>query len=351
VAQTSKIGWTGGTWNVVTGCTKISPGCANCYIDRTPPFRREGRVFARVGDVVTTGVRLHPERLERRHALHPARIADPIFVCSLADLFHEDVPDEFVHRVLDVIEETTERTFQVLTKRPERMRSLILERVRERLPAVGPVRTDDHAIPNLWLGVSIENARYARRADVLRATPAATRFLSCEPLLGSLLGGGGDKTAPETPAGMGRAARGDGAQSGGRQRADAPPLDLSGIDWLIAGGESGGRHVRPMHPDWARELRDACADLGIPFWFKQWGSWTPSEPGQGGEWSFGDGRPRCWITPRGNRLENGAAFSPPDAAWMRYAGPGPDSGGKLLDGAEHRDRPPLPSRPRQEALL
>lgn len=282
----SAIEWTDEVWNPVTGCTRVSPGCAHCYIERTPPFRMQGRRFARVGNEETTGVRLHPERLEV-----PLRTRKPTtwFVNSLSDLFHEDVPYEYVRDVFNVMRRcdgglvaaTGRRepahTFQVLTKRPERA----LELWRDR--KLGFVDWP----PHVWLGVSIENARYTWRADVLREIPAAVRFISAEPLLGSLyskeshghparssLGSavpdrGGDAGTcdagrPEhlevREAAAVRAGGSDGdlrAAGRTRDRLGAAPLDLTGIDWLIVGGESGPG-ARPMHPDWARELRDEC---------------------------------------------------------------------------------------------
>lgn len=236
MADHSKIEWTGGTWNVVTGCTKVSPGCAHCYIERTPPFRIAGRRFER-GAI---GIRLHPERLDPKHSLHPSRLDDPIFVCSLADLFHEDVPAKFIEDVFAVMADTSHRTFQVLTKRPERALELLTTFESTRSP-----------LPNVWMGVSIENARHTWRADVLREIPAAVRFISAEPLLGSLFDSGG-----------GRA-----------------PVDLTGIDWLIAGGESGPGY-RPVQLSWLRELRDAAQAAGVAFFFKQWGGRTAKSGGR-----------------------------------------------------------------------
>ena len=236
MADHSAIEWTGGTWNVVTGCTKVSPGCARCYIERTPPFRIEGRRFVNG----TTGVRLHPERLDPRHALHPSRLENPVFVCSLADLFHDEVPAAFVEQVFEVMARTPQRTFQVLTKRPERA----LDLIPSLLPSSGP-------LPNVWIGVSIENARHTYRADVLREIPAVVRFISAEPLLGSLYETGG-----------GRA-----------------PLELCSIDWLIAGGESGPGY-RPVSLAWLRELRDASDAAGVAFFFKQWGGRTAKSGGR-----------------------------------------------------------------------
>jgi len=263
----SAIEWTDATWNPVTGCSRVSPGCANCYIERTPPFRIEGRRFVRVGVEDTTGVRLHPERLEQ-----PLRWRKPrrVFVCSLADLFHEDVPDEYIARVFAAMALAPRHTFQVLTKRPERARAYLDERRKDaihdtidnggldfKLPAevlrlLSSARNSwspyfRWPLPNVWLGVSIENARHTWRADVLREIPAAVRFISAEPLLGSLFDHAHSPLCPRSVSVAGEC----------RRISCKAPLDLTGIDWLIVGGESGPG-ARPMHPEWARELRDAC---------------------------------------------------------------------------------------------
>lgn len=233
----SAIEWTEATWNPVTGCTKVSPGCANCYIVRTPPFRIARRQFVRG----STGIQLHPERLEQ-----PLRWQRPrmIFVNSLSDLFHEEIPASFIWQALATMAEAQQHTFQILTKRPEQAR-LIMD---------GYYRTfGGDLLSNVWLGVSIENARFTWRADVLREIPAAVRFISAEPLLGSLYEG-----TPGSPK---------------------APLELGGMDWLIAGGESGP-HARSMDPAWARELRDACAATTTAFFFKQWGGRTPKSGGR-----------------------------------------------------------------------
>jgi protein gp37 len=298
MASKSAIEWTGSTWSPVTGCTKVSPGCAHCYIERTPPFRKERRFFARVGNEETTGVRLHPERLDPRHALYPTRLADPIFVCSLADLFHDAVPLDFIAEVYEVMRSCSERTFQVLTKRPERARQVFAT-----FAARAELRGERfEPLPNVWVGVSIENARYTWRADVLRQIPAAVRFLSCEPLLGSLfrddVAQSAERRAHDRAAAVGDPVEArvapeqqcNGAatagEANGRPSADEDsvgearrsgfesrrrPLDLTGIDWVIAGGESGPA-ARPLDVGWIRELVDACRAAGVPPFVKQLGS-------------------------------------------------------------------------------
>jgi protein gp37 len=233
----SKIEWTDRTWNPVTGCTKVSPGCDNCYAERfAERFRGvPGHPFEHGFDI-----RLHPERLEQPFFW---RTPSRVFVNSMSDLFHRDVPNEFIVKVFDTMYFDGDDVFQVLTKRPERTRRFV--------PALygawrnEGIRNEDRLpIPNVWLGVSVESNEYAWRADMLRESPAAVRFLSLEPLLGPV-----DK------------------------------VSFEGIHWVIVGGESGPR-ARPMQPEWARDVRDRCAAAGIPFFFKQWGGVRKKETGR-----------------------------------------------------------------------
>ncbi len=214
MAAHSKIEWTEATWNPVTGCTKVSPGCAHCYAETFAERFRDvpGHPYQQGFDL-----RLWPERLKLPLTWRTPR---RIFVNSMSDLFHPEVPDEFIADVFDVMQAAAIHTFQILTKRPERMAKMA------------------NALPwpsNVWAGTSVELNRFAHRVDDLRLVPAAIRFVSCEPLLGELR------------------------------------LDLNGIDWIIAGGESGPR-ARPMRPSWPRALRDQCATAGVAFFFKQWGA-------------------------------------------------------------------------------
>jgi protein gp37 len=227
----SPIEWTQATWNPVTGCSKVSPGCAHCYAET---FAERFRGVA--GHPYEQGfdLKLWPERLTAPLVLRRPRL---IFVNSMSDLFHEGVPDEFVRRVFFTMQSAHWHVFQVLTKRAERLAAMAGS-----LPWPG----------NLWMGVSIENRRFVSRADLLRQVPAGVRFVSAEPLLGSLA-----------------------------------TLQLSGIDWLIAGGESGPRH-RPVRVEWIRELRDMCQAADVAFFFKQWGGRHPKAGGReldGREWS------------------------------------------------------------------
>ncbi len=219
----SSIEWTESTWNPVTGCTKVSPGCKHCYAERMAVrLRAMGQPNYANGFELT----LHEHVLEM-----PLRWKKPqvIFVNSMSDLFHQRVPVAFIERVFSVMAEAEWHTFQVLTKRSSRLAD-----VSYRLPWR----------ENIWMGVSVESAAYDARVDDLRRTGAAVKFLSLEPLLGPL-----------------------------------PALDLSGIDWVIVGGESGPR-ARRMDPAWVREIRDQCVAARAPFFFKQWGGVQKSKNGR-----------------------------------------------------------------------
>jgi protein gp37 len=248
MSDRSGIEWTSATWNPTTGCDKVSAGCDNCYA-----LALAGRLkamgapkYQEDGDPRTSGpgfgVTVHPKTLEI-----PLRWRTPrmVFVNSMSDLFHARVEPAFVARVWAVMAQTPQHTYQVLTKRPER-----LDRVLAAVQA--GLELPQWPLPNVWLGTSVESDERVRRADHLRAAPARTRFLSLEPLLGPL-----------------------------------PGLDLSGIDWMIVGGESGPRR-RPVNPDWVRDLRDRAVEHGVPFFFKQWGGQTPKAAGReldGTTWS------------------------------------------------------------------
>jgi protein gp37 len=214
MGQKSSIEWTESTWNPVTGCTKISPGCKNCYAERMAiRLKAMGQPnYARAFELA-----IHEEAIEL-----PLRWKRPqtIFVNSMSDLFHVNVPTEFILRVFDVMRRAHWHRFQVLTKRASRVRRLD--------------RRLDWA-PNIWMGVSVETDIYTFRIDELRDTGAAIKFLSLEPLLGPL-----------------------------------DDLNLTGIDWVIAGGESGPR-AREVKPDWVQSIRDQCIQSNVPFFFKQWG--------------------------------------------------------------------------------
>jgi protein gp37 len=231
--MSTAIEWTDETWNPTTGCTKVSPGCAHCYIERTPAFRISGRRFVR--GVIP--VALHESRLDA-----PLRWRQPrrIFVNSMSDLFHADIPEAFIARVFDTMRRAHWHQFQVLTKRPARLRELAAQ-----LPWP----------PNVWQGVSVENAAHVHRVADLQQVPAAVRFLSIEPLLGPI-----------------------------------PDLPLTGIAWVIVGGESGPR-CRPLAPEWVRDIRTQCQRAGVAFFFKQWGGRTAKSGGRELDGQTWDGMP------------------------------------------------------------
>jgi protein gp37 len=254
---TSAIEWTERTLNAWDGCTKVSPGCAHCYIERQPSLRIAGRRFE--GGRIP--LRFHLQRLEQ-----PIRRRKPTvyFFNSMSDTFHEDVPADVIAQAFGMMAAAPQHVFQVLTKRHERLLALLSSKVfaaaalrhaGELLRRVGrELDTEpEWPLPNVWVGVTVENRRFVHRAHYLRATPAAVRFISAEPLLGPLVR---DKTTREQhPLGLGRwhTAWSDGY--------DGPQLNLDGIDWLIAGGESGPGH-RPVRAEWVIDLRDACLARG-----------------------------------------------------------------------------------------
>jgi protein gp37 len=270
--STTAIEWTEATWNPVTGCDRVSPGCAHCYaLSLAARLKRMGNLRYQVdGDPGTSGpgfgVTLHEDKLDE-----PRRRRTPTmyFVNSMSDLFHEEVPDEFIARVFDAMRLAPQHTFQVLTKRPERMAELV--------PLLYDYLTydilehDEEFLPNVWLGVSIENRRYVHRADLLRQTPAAVRFISAEPLLGPLV-----YDDDGHPLG-GRA--GVMWRERWRDCSYLPQLDLDGIDWLIVGGESGPKH-RAMREEWVVDLLELARERGTAFFFKQWGGRTPKAGGR-----------------------------------------------------------------------
>jgi protein gp37 len=267
VADRTTIEWSDATWNPVTGCTKVSAGCDHCYAETfAERFRgTPGHYFERGFDVV-----LRPDKLELPlRWKHPRRI----FVNSMSDLFHDDIPDSYIAQVFEVMARAPHHTFQVLTKRHARMRSLLSRpSFRDNLAHWGA----GWPLPNVWLGVSTENQQWADiRIPALLDTPAAVRWISAEPLLGPI---DISRWQQERPVGRDLALR---PLTPSEMRACRIP----GLDWLVVGGESG-RGARPMHPDWPRRLRYQCEAAGIPFLFKQWGEWTPMAPLRDGKFDF-----------------------------------------------------------------
>ena len=223
MAQKSKIEWTESTWNPVTGCTKISTGCKNCYAERMAK-----RLHAMRSHNYRNGfqVTMHPHVLD--YPLH-WRQPRTIFVNSMSDLFHKKVTNDFINQIFSVMKQASQHHFQVLTKRSERL------------------LTSSRNLPwpdNIWMGVTVETADYIYRIDHLRQTGAAVKFLSIEPLLGPI-----------------------------------PGLNLKGIDWVIVGGESGPG-ARPIQKEWVTDIRDQCIAAQVPFFFKQWGGTNKKKNGK-----------------------------------------------------------------------
>jgi protein gp37 len=235
MAENSAIEWTDTTWNPVTGCTKISPGCDNCYAAR---FSERFR-----------GVPGHPFETGFDLTLRPARLQQPlewkrprmIFVNSMSDLFHKQIPKSYISQVFDTMEKADWHIYQVLTKRSSLLQRFVNDRYKNR-----------KAPAHIWLGTSVENEQAASRITHLQNSNAGVRFLSIEPLI--------------SPVGK---------------------LDLRGIHWVIVGGESGP-HARPMEPEWVIDIRNQCVRSKVAFFFKQWGGWSPKTGGrllEGKEWS------------------------------------------------------------------
>lgn len=308
MAEQTGISWTDATFNPWWGCERVSPACARCYA---------ASLAARYGHGDTWGDAEHPFRffgdahweqpLKWARSL-PAKLGrrPRVFCASMADVFEERPElDEHRQRLFDLIFRTPELDWQILTKRPEFARDWLRSYYEEPVNGVFRLEGDENwswrdgigwgILPNVWIGVSVENTRWTWRVDVLRQIPAPVRFISAEPLLESLTKMGWIED---------------------RGRGFRAPLDLDGIDWLIVGGESGSREARPMHPDWARKLRDAATDRGIAFHFKQWGSYAPRGFVSGKADS--DSRHQVEV----------------DGWWTFYYGLSPKAGGKILDGRE-----------------
>jgi len=236
----SSIEWTESTWNPLTGCTKISPGCKNCYAERM------ARRLQAMG--------LEKYRNSFQLTLHPESLSEPlqwkkpqmIFVNSMSDLFHKDVPADYIQQVFSVMRQAHWHAFQVLTKRAERLLELDLQ-----------IEWPE----NVWMGVSVENQDYTYRIDLLRKSHAHVKFLSLEPLLGPL-----------------------------------SQLNLDGIDWVIVGGESGPKS-RPVRREWVTEIRDQCQRAGVPFFFKQWGGTRKKKNGRSLDGRTWDEWPRGVMVP------------------------------------------------------
>ena len=389
MAEHSSIEWTDATWNPITGCSVVSPGCTNCYAMklagtrlRILPSRKGLTIETKAGPVWNGRVRLNEEWLTQ-----PLRWRRPrkVFVCAHGDLFAENVPDEWIDRVFAVMALAPQHTFQVLTKRAARMREWFKERWQptpaQRIACLGLPAFDmpaqamgddrhEHVyqaagefldldtvsnrfwnpdgsrkwmgwpLPNVWLGVSAEDQRRAdERVPDLLATPAVVRFVSAEPLLGPIDFTNLGRESDPFKDGRQDALRGwvynEDPQDGS---AHGITLGYGRLDWIIVGGESG-ISARPMHPAWVRQIRDACVEAGVAFHFKQWGTWQPREwfrdggthamRSHGGQISFQE------IQSYPNSIERVGA----GPEWSAFAKVGKRVAGRLLDGIEHSGFP------------
>lgn len=342
MADHSSIEWTDATWNPVTGCSVVSPGCTNCYAMKLAgtrlkhhPSRAGLTRDTKAGPVWNGEVRLNSHWLDQ-----PLRWKRPrrIFVCAHGDLFAENVPDEWIDQVFAIMALAGQHMFQVLTKRSARMRAYVsslparADAVARAAACLWPGEDSDEAyypvheaigepLPNVWLGVSAEDqARAVERVPDLLETPAAIRFISAEPLLGPI-----DLTKLDQPNhgggpywinSLAATEMGWFSDEAATIRTDADPLADSGLprlDWIIVGGESG-KGARPMHLDWARSIRDQCAAAGVPFFFKQWGG----------------------LLPAGQRQANGKLWAPQCGHSLSAA---KSVAGRYLDGVEHNSMP------------
>jgi protein gp37 len=338
MGDNSNIEWTDATWNPVVGCSIVSPGCTNCYAMKFAGNRLDGNPKAphyagttqksKAGPVWSGRLALAPEHI----LTAPLKWKKPrkIFVNSMGDLFHEDCQDEWILDVLTVMAIARQHTYQVLTKRADRMREfmsnpdLLQEIMVNWWSFDGGMRgVDAWPLPNVWLGVSAEDQKRAdERIPHLLETPAAVRFISAEPLLGPI-----DLfTINRTPP------------LGSMSAIPSDGENFTSLDWVIVGGESGP-DARPMHPDWARSLRDQCADAGVPFFMKQWGEWAPGECGKhpmtrtektaewfNYSWHFGSVSP---ATSEGMHIDD-------EPELYRF---GKSRSFRLLDGREHNGMP------------
>ena len=384
MSDNTRIEWADATINAVNGCSVISPGCTNCYAmaaggRNLPGHPSTGLTRTVNGKHVWTG----EARLSETALLQPLKWKRPrrIFWNAHGDLFHEKVPDEWIDRVFAVCALTPQHTHMILTKRSARMREYLNEegagdwsridaiwhqisRLAKASAPLDPEREIRLPLPNVWLGVSVEDqTRADERIPDLLATPAAVRFISAEPLLGPV-----DLTAIEVNCGDGEmdainpinisAEWHDWCEGDGRPDADDDPEVLAGfveqygrvpdgrpihptLDWVICGGESG-QNARPMHPDWARSLRDQCAAAGVPFFFKQWGEWVPQSGAIDG-WSIPEDSEVSRYAHRDWEGDHwGADYNP---AWCddveddTVARVGKKHAGRLLDGVLHDEFP------------
>ncbi len=360
------IEWTDATWNPITGCSIVSPGCANCYAMKLAgtrlkhiPSRAGLTVDTKAGPVWNGQVRFNEDQLCWPLKWQRAR---KIFVCAHGDLFAEGVPDEWIDRVFAVMALSPQHIFQVLTKRPERMQDYLADQAADRrihelacdMSVEGRLRVvliadreheasappglrvylDLWPLSNVWLGTSVEDQKRAdERIPVLLETPAAVRFISAEPLLGPM------DITPFVGQVHHHPDNRPSAELDAMIRAAFKGMGAIRLDWVIVGGESGPG-ARPMHPDWARSLCDQCAGAGVAFFFKQWGAWSVNDYDR--DHDDPDWR-QCDVVVR----------ETPDGQWLNLAGGqgfhgdrvvravpvGKKAAGRLLDGIEHNGMP------------
>ena len=360
MADRTGIEWTDSTWNPIVGCSVVSPGCTNCYAMKMaarieamqPGSHYAGTTHASKAGAVWTGkLALAPDSI----LTQPLRWRRPrrIFVNSMGDLFHEDVPDAWIDRVFAVMALTPQHTYQVLTKRSARMREYFAALTcqggfRPYIRRPGWTAKDPRdgdavlllpegqswPLPNVWLGVSIDDQRRAdERVPDLLATPAAIRFVSAEPLLGLIRFSGVSEDGKRQWNWL--------TGETGVMYPDGPDFEYGPrIDLAIVGGESGP-NARPMHPDWARSLRDQCAAAGTAFFFKQWGEWAPRGwKADGGTHAMRHTAPDwgCFqeIQSHPDSIER---VEPAPDGWQAFAHVGKRAAGRLLDGVEHNAMP------------
>ena len=333
MSQNSKIEWTDATWNPIRGCSRVSEGCRNCYAEKIaarfskPDQPFHGLAEMKRGEARWTGVmQLVAGKLdEPLHWKKPRRV----FVNSMSDLFHEKVNFEWIKKVWNVISECPQHTFQILTKRPQRMLDF----------AQWMAGADDISIAawprNTWLGVSVEDQSTAdERIPLLLKTPASVRFISAEPLLseiklrwewvsaGKPLGGGPQVNLREPWA---------------------EPTPLPKLDWVICGGESGPG-ARPMHPDWARTIRDQCNAAAVPFFFKQWGEWREELPNiptvtfDADKFVMAEKSSRCYVSVNGHVIKREKAMKS-NTPYRSMDRVGKKEAGRTLDGREWNEYP------------
>jgi protein gp37 len=355
MADGTGIEWTDATWNPVRGCSRVSEGCRNCYAERVAA-RFSGPGLAYEGLTDKHGRWNATTRLVAEHLDDPLRWKRPrkIFVNSMSDLFHESLSDEQIAAVFGMMAAAPQHTFQVLTKRPARMLRFFQQGdpIESFLGAAKRAGVDvsfvprdysrEAPLPNVWLGVSVEDQKAAdERIPFLKQTPAAVRFLSMEPLLGDVrlkkhmfdldVARPGDCAACGHGHGFTRCPNyGDVAPSCHHTGCGCPGFRHttgSGIDWVIAGGESG-HGARPMHPEWARSLRDQCFAAGVPFFFKQWGEWAAVDQ----PWAQ-ESPKECADNEQWLNLAGGMGFHGEEVWRMRRVGK--KLAGRLLDGVEH----------------